>query len=142
MAEQTLVEGKIERKEKPKKAYIELTNEKILLKKEKGLFKKRMMNFDEIELNKILKEDKKAKITLKDLKISIDTKKGLVEFTCKDENLAKTLVNEIHRLVDEPTTMQKGKESIKTIVKTIKDNPELIKTGVEFVKEVIKVFKK
>lgn len=141
MAEETILEGKIERKEKPKKAFIELTNERILFKKEKGLFKKRMMIFDELDLKKINKENKKAKITLEELKITIDAKDGLIEFNCKEEKIAKELVNNIHKLVDEPSTFEKGKESIKNIVKTINENPEYQEGLVYIIKGITKLFK-
>ena len=141
MAEETILEGRIERKVKPKKAFIELTNERILLKKEKGLFKKRMIIFDEINLKEINKENKRAKITQDQLNISIDTKLGLIEFSCKEEELANKLVEEIHKIVDEPTVIEKSKGTIKNIVKTINDNPEVISKAIDFGKAIFKAFK-
>jgi len=129
MKEETLLEGKIERKEKPTKAFIELTNQRLLLKKEKGLFKKRMMIFDEIELNKISKENKKALITNNNQNINITTKDGVIEFTCKEKEIANKLVELIHEKVDEPTVVEKGKDSIKKIVKAINDNPESVEAA-------------
>ena len=141
MKEETLLEGKIERKEKPTKAFIELTSQRLLFKKEKGLFKKRMMIFDEIELSKINKDNKKAKIIKNDLNISIDTKDGLIEFTCKEEETATKLLETIHRIVDEPTAIAKGKDKIKQIVKAINDNPESVDAAKEIASGIITLVK-
>lgn len=121
-----LFEGQVTYKEIKSEVKFILTNKKMVIEKEKGLFKKKFKLIDTILLDdiKIFKNDVQVKNNKEE--VLIQTIEKNITFICSDISEAKKIVGEIIDIKTDSNSYERGKNKVKKTLSVINDGMEIL----------------